>query len=131
MSEHFHALVWIDNREAKILRFNATEHTLALVHATHPDQHLHTKAHSAGSGHSPVDHPYFERVSAALASAGALLIVGPGNGKTELVKHITKHHSQMAAKISAVQPADHPPDGELLVLGRAFFKTDDRMHAQA
>ncbi len=131
MSEHFHGLVWIDNREAKVVRFDATAHEQALVHATHPDQHIHTKAHSGGSGHSPVDHEYFERVSVALSTVGAVLIVGPGNAKTELVKHITKHHPQLVARISAVQPADHPPDAELLMLGRGFFKADDRMHAQA
>jgi stalled ribosome rescue protein Dom34 len=130
MTEHFHALVWIDNREAKIFRFTATSHEQALVSATHPDQHIHTKAHSGGSGHSAVDHAFFERVAAALASVGAVLIVGPGNAKTELAKHIKQKHPPLAARISAVEPADHPPDGELLKLGRTFYRADDRMRSQ-
>ena len=130
MKSHFHALVWIDNREAKIFRFNATDVEHSLVRSNHPEQHLHTKENSAGSGHAPVDHDYFQRVTETLATAGAILIVGPGNGKTELMKHITQHHSPLAGRISAVQTVDHPQDGPLLALGRNFFKLDDRMHAQ-
>ena len=131
MSDHFHALVWIDHREAKIFRFSVTEHVDTHVPATHPGQHLHTKTHSGGSGNSPVDHEFFDRVSAALGTAGAVLVVGPGSAKAEFMKDLTKRHPQLATRVSAVQTVDHPPDGELLALGRTFFKGDDRMHPQA
>jgi stalled ribosome rescue protein Dom34 len=130
MLNHFHVVVWLDNREARVTAFSATAADHSRIHATDPHQHLHTKTHSAGSGHSPVDHDFFERVCAALSTAGAVLVVGPGNAKTELMKHIAQHHPLLTPKVSAVQTVDHPSDGELLALGRAFFKGDDRMHAQ-
>jgi hypothetical protein len=128
---HFHVVVWIDNREAKIVAFSATADDRSRIQASSPTQHLHTKTHSAGSGHSPVDHDFFERVSAALNAAGAVLVVGPGNAKTELMKHVAQHHPLIYPKVSAVQTVDHPSKGELLALGRAFFKSDDRMHGQS
>ena len=101
------------------------------MHATHPDQHIHTKAHSAGSGHSPVDHAYFERVSVALSTVGA--VPDRRSRQREDRAREAPHEAPPAARSAhlAVQAADHPPDGELLVLGRTFFKSDDRMHAQA
>jgi hypothetical protein len=40
-------------------------------------------------------------------------------------------HPELARKVSAVEPLDHPTDGELLALARKFFKADDRMHPQS
>src|SRR4029077_11598562 len=54
MSNHYHAVVWIDHREAKVFQFNATQVDRGTVRSTHPDQHIHHKANAAGSGHAPV-----------------------------------------------------------------------------
>jgi stalled ribosome rescue protein Dom34 len=129
MSKHFHALVWLDHREARVLHFNATEVERSLVHA-HADQHIHHKANSVGSGHASVDQEYLKRVAEAIGDAGAVLITGPANAKTELMAHITRHDPALVKRISGVQAADHPDDGALLARGRAFFKFDDRMHPQ-
>jgi hypothetical protein len=44
MSSHYHAVVWIDHREAKVFHCNATESERATVRSHHPDQHIHHKA---------------------------------------------------------------------------------------
>jgi stalled ribosome rescue protein Dom34 len=130
MSNHYHALVWLDHRVAKVFHFNDDDSELTTVSSTHTHQHLHHKANSGDSGHASVDKDYLERVTQAVTQAGAVLIVGPGSAKTELQKHLQHLHPQVAAKISAVETIDHPSDGALLAHARRFFKADDRMRAQ-
>ncbi|HEY6484501.1 MAG TPA: hypothetical protein VIY54_13335 [Steroidobacteraceae bacterium] len=130
MSKHYHLLVWLDHHEARIFDFNATEAERTTIHSSHPHDHLHHKANAGDSGHVAVDKAFLERITHALAQAGAILIVGPGMAKKELVAHITRAHPDLASRISGVETIDHPTDGALIAFGRSFFKTDDRMHAQ-
>jgi len=130
MSNHYHALVWMDHREAKIFHINATEADRELVRSSHPNQHLHHKANSGDSGHAPVDRDYLKRVSTALSAAGAILVTGPGSAKTELISYAKKEDANLAARIAGVETLDHPTDGALVALARKFFKADDRMHDQ-
>jgi stalled ribosome rescue protein Dom34 len=130
MSSHYHALVWIDHREAKVFQFNATDADSTTVRSDHPHQHIHHKANAGDSGHVPVDKEFLKHVTEAIAHAGAILITGPANAKTELVTYIRKEQPTLAEKISGVETLDHPSDGALLALARKFFQADDRMHAQ-
>jgi stalled ribosome rescue protein Dom34 len=130
MSEHFHVLVWIDHQLAKVIGFNTDEADSSTVHSTHLKQHLHHKVNAGDSGHVAVDTEYLERVAIALKNAGAILITGPASAKKELIAHIKREHPEIAERVSGVQTVDHPTDGELVNLGRRFFRADDRMHAQ-
>lgn len=130
MSNHYHAVVWIDHREAKVFQFSATDVDHTTVRSSHPDQHIHHKANSGDSGHAPVDNEFFERVAQAISQAAAILVTGPANAKTELVAYIRKHQPHLGERISGVETLDHPSDGALVALARSFFKADDRMHPQ-
>lgn len=130
MANHYHALVWLDHRVAKVFHFNEEHSDRETVNSNHPHQNLHHKANAGGSGHAPVDKDYLERVTQTLSKSGAILVVGPGSAKTELHTHIKNVHPQIAAKISAVEAIDHPSDGALLAHARRFFRADDRMRSQ-
>jgi hypothetical protein len=130
MSTHHHAVVWIDHKQAKVVHFTADASEPAVVQSSDPHLHLHHKANSIDSGHAPIDKKYLERVASAVAHAGAILIVGPANAKTELHTYLAQAHPATAARISAVEPMDHPTDGQLLAYARHFFKDDDRMRSQ-
>ena len=130
MTNHYHALVWIDHQTAKVFHFNADSNETNVVHSTRPHQHLHHKANSGDSGHAPVDKDFLDRVAAAISQSGAILIVGPASAKTELQTHLKHAHPGIAAKVSAVESIDHPTDGQLLAHARHFFKADDRMRSQ-
>jgi hypothetical protein len=43
---HYHAVVWLDHHEARIVYFNADDTDEKVVHPAHPPRHLH---HTAGS----------------------------------------------------------------------------------
>lgn len=124
---HFHAVVWIDHKEARIFHFGLTDADKEVIRPDHPARHLHHKANSIGSGHAAEDHAFLQRVAEALSDAGTILITGPANEKTELAKHIRQYQPTQAIKIAAVEKVDHPSDGELVALARRYFHRDHMM----
>jgi stalled ribosome rescue protein Dom34 len=130
MSEHYHAIVWIDQREARIFHFNESAAERVIVRSHLAGRHLQHKANTTGSAHHGVDRDFLQRVTAELTHTGAILITGPANAKLELKGFLVEHHPALAQRISGVEPLDHPSDGALLALARKFFKADDRMHPQ-
>lgn len=127
MSSHYHAIVWIDHREARVFHFNATDVERLVLRPHNPTRHIHHKANSIGSGHAPENQAYYRDVAAAIADAGAVLIAGPANAKTELVKHIHRHAPALIEKIAGIETVDHPSDGTLVAHARHYFKAADRM----
>ena len=129
MNGHYHAIVWIDHSEARVFHFGAEDADRELIRTHKHDLHLHHKANSrgGGSGHALLDKEFLGRVMKSLETAGAILIVGPANAKTELAAYIKEHEPLLAGRISAVEPLDHPSDGSLVALARKFFRADDRM----
>jgi hypothetical protein len=130
VTEHYHAVVWIDHHEARVFHFNPTEVDKLVLHPHNPTKHIHHKANSIGSGHAAEDHAFLQAVADALAGAGAVLITGPASAKTELVKHIHRHDPKMMNAITAVETIDHPSDGALLAYARKYFHGSDRMNPQ-
>ena len=130
IQQHFHAIIWIDHHQAKVFRFNASDIDRDVIRPHDPTVHLHHKANTVGSGHAPVDKDFFRRVTESVSKAGAIMIVGPASAKTELAAYITAHTPHLLARVSAVEAADHPSDGELVALARKFFRAADRMTTQ-
>lgn len=130
MTTHYHAVVWIDHREAKVFHFNASDVDRLVLKAEHPERHIH-RHRTVGSGHEAEDPHFLEETAKAIADAGAVLIVGPGQAKTSLMKHIEKHHPRQLASIKAVESADHPSDGQIVAHARKYFKAEDRITPQA
>jgi hypothetical protein len=101
---HHHAVIWIDHREARVFHFNATDVEKLVLHPENPTRHLHHKANSIGSGNAAEDHAYLQAVWDSVMDAGAILITGPVNAKTELVKHIERHDPKRNQLIAASKP---------------------------
>ena len=126
MANHRHALIWIDHQIAKVFHLDADTSESTVIHATGRHQHLHHKANSIDSGHAPVDKAYLEMVAAAVTNAQSILITGPASAKTELHHYLETQHPGTAAKISAVEPLDHPTNAQLLAHARRFYAADLR-----
>ena len=127
---HYHAVIWIDHREARVFHFNSTDVERLVLHPDHPTRHIHHKANSIGSGHAAEDLDYFHAVAASVADAGEVLITGPANAKTEMVKHIHQHDPKLMKVIVGVETVDHPSDAQLVAYARHYFKTEDLMLPQ-
>lgn len=130
MSKHFHAVIWIDHHEARVFHFGPAEVDQLVLHPERPTRHIHHKANSIGSGHAAEDHAFLHAVAQSVAEAGAVLITGPANAKTELVKHIHRHEPNLMNAIAAVETVDHPSDAALVAYARRYFQAADRMRPQ-
>src|SRR5579871_5691190 len=118
---HYHAVIWVDHREARVFHFTPTDVERLVLHPDHPTRHIHHKANSIGSGHAAEDHAYLQAVAESIADAGAVLIAGPANEKTELARHIREHNPKLAGAIAGVETVDHPSDGQLVAHARKHF----------
>jgi stalled ribosome rescue protein Dom34 len=127
---HFHAVIWIDHREARVFHFSPTDVEKLVLHSDHPTKHIHHKANSIGSGHVGADKEFLHAVVESVADAGAVLITGPANAKNDLVKHIHEHDPRLMKVIAGVETVDHPSDAELVAHARHYFTATDRMTPQ-
>jgi hypothetical protein len=82
---------------------------------------------ASGAGHASEDHAFLQAVAPSIADAGAVLVTGPANAKTELVKHISQHDPALMKIMVGVETVDHPSDGQLVAYARRYFKAEDRM----
>ena len=124
MTSHSHAVVWIDHREARVFHFDRDSVDQLVLHPDNPTKHLHHKANCIGSGHAAEDQDYLHAVATALADVHAILITGPANAKTELVKHIHRHEPRLVEHIAGIETVDHLTDKELVAHARAYSKAD-------
>jgi stalled ribosome rescue protein Dom34 len=129
-THHYHAVVWIDHREARVFHFTPADVERLVLHPDHPSRHIHHKAGSIGSGHAAEDQAFLQAVAESIADTGAVLIVGPGNEKTELAKHIREHNPKLMSVIVGLETVDHPGDAQLIAYARKHFKAADRMSPQ-
>ena len=129
-THHFHAAVWIDHHEARVFHFSPSDVETLVLRPDHPTRHIHHKANSIGSGHAAEDQNFLEAVAQSIADAGAVLITGPANAKTELIKHISQRDPQLMKKIAGVETVDHPSNAQLVAYARHYFKAEDRMLPQ-
>lgn len=123
MNSH-HAVVWIDQNEAKIFHVGRDSFDASAIHA--PQSHVHR--HPGKSPDHPADEQHFyHEVAHALASAGEILVVGPAKAKLGFIKHVHKHDHALEPKIVGVETVDHPTDGQLVAYVRRYFHALDRM----
>lgn len=124
---HYHAVIWIDHREARVFHFNPTDVDKLVLQPDHPTKHIHHKANAIGSGHVAADEEFLHAVAASVADAGAVLITGPANTKAQLVRHIDRHDPELMKVIAGVETVDHPSDAELVAYARHYLEVADRL----
>ena len=128
---HFHAVIWIDHREADLHGFNWDNDQETILHHKNAAHKIHHKAaEKTGSNHSHEDKAYLEEIAKALDAFQEILIVGPAAAKTELKKYLDQNHAALAARVVGVEAMDHPSDGELLAFARRYFRVKDRATPQ-
>ena len=126
---HNHAIVWMDSKEARVFRFNASDVESDHIRAHNPFRKIHHKAGVIGSGHMSLDASFFQHIEEALQGTSEWLLVGPAAAKQELLKHVDRHLP--SPSLVGLDAMDHPTDGELLDRVRRAFKAIDRMRPNA
>lgn len=127
---HFHAVIWIDHREARVFHFGPEDVERLVLHPDHPTRQVHLQANMIGTGHAAPDQDFLHAVAQAVADAGAVLITGPAQTKTDLLRHIERHDPKLTKIIVGVEAVDHPSDGQLVAHAKKYFAAKDRMLPQ-
>ncbi|MFN0190963.1 MAG: translational machinery protein [Aestuariivirga sp.] len=127
---HFHAVMWIDHHEARVFHFSLEDVESLVLRPDHPSRNIHHKSNTIGSGHDDLASAFLRAAAQSIADAGAVLITGPANAKTELMKHIGQHEPKLMKIILGVETVDHPSDAQLVAYARKYFKAADRMQPQ-
>ena len=127
---HYHAVVWLDHNEAHVMHISPADVEKSIVHPANPPRHLQRKRGSVSGSRQPEDQNYYHEVVGALSGAAEILIVGPGQAKLELIKHIHSHDPEVSKKVIGVETVDHPSDAQLVSFARKYFVAKDRMLSQ-
>jgi stalled ribosome rescue protein Dom34 len=104
-----HYAVWIDHKHAFIYKFDATGTTETMLE---------------GKGEVKHDDKFFHQVASKLTGAKELLIMGPGEAKSEFKHHLENHnHKELAKSVVGVKPMkSHPTKALMLDNAKEFFK---------
>ena len=126
----------VERNETRIWATNAERGTRpdVISQPAEASRHHHVREAQHNGGHDAhkVSTKYYEEISAALASAGEILLIGHGKGKAnamlQFVQHLERHHGDVARKIVGaidlnVQAMTEP---ELLAAARDWF--DEPIH---
>lgn len=127
---HFHAVVWLDHREARIFYFNKDDVEKSVVHPDKPDRHLHSHVGSPGDGKLAENQAFYDDAATALSEAGEILVLGPGTAKLHFLKRVHARHAALEAKIVGIETVDHPSDKQVVAYARHYFAAADRMLPQ-
>ena len=131
MSSHYHAVVWLDHHEARVIHFGAGAIETEVVHPEHPPRHLHVKSGSPSGTHLHGDPAFYADVAKAVGEAKAVLLVGPSTAKTEFMSYLRVHAPRSCDRYMGIESTGRLTDPQLLAEGRRFFSGSDRMTPQA
>jgi stalled ribosome rescue protein Dom34 len=102
----------------------------SVVKPAEPHRNLQRKRGSVSGSRQPEDQHFYHEVVEAMSGAAEILIVGPGQAKLELIKHIHSHDHTVSNKVIGVETVDHPSDAQVVAFARKYFVAKDRMLTQ-
>jgi stalled ribosome rescue protein Dom34 len=121
-----HAVLWIDHAEARVFHFQTGGVDRAVVEAPHHLHRKHPKTPQSAREHPDDAKRFFHDVAGSLEDASALLIVGPGSAKLELLRYLHKNDPQLESKIIGIETVDHPTDKQVVAYATSYFQEIDR-----
>ena len=87
-----HAVVWIDQKEARIFEVDSEKIEEAIVHSPGPHIHRHANEEDLRVRNHPDDEPrFFGAVAQALKDHGQVLLVGPSMTKLHFLRYLQRH----------------------------------------
>jgi hypothetical protein len=114
-------LVWIDHHEARLFDVAQDRQDVTTVSAPPHHVHRHPKGASAEHNHAGDAVHFYDEVAHALERASHILLVGPSTAKLQFLRHLTKHHPRLDAKVVGIETVDHPSDGQLIAHAKRYF----------
>ena len=121
-----HAVVWLDQHEAKILFLHEDDAKFEEQHLKAGASHAHNHHRHDDHRHGPDKH-FFDAIAKALEPAQEVLVAGPGQAKNAFKKHASEHFKGLDQRIVGVESLDHSTEGQLAALARKVFRKVDAM----
>ncbi len=125
-AEHYHAVIWLDHHEARIIHFNAEVSDEVTMHPAHPPRHLHIKAGSPSGTHVTFEPEFYRDIARTCDAAKAVLLAGPSTAKAEFIEYLHRHSPQTFKCIAGVETLAWVTDNQLLAEGRRYFTMANR-----
>ena len=117
-----HAVVWIDQKEARVFEVDAGNVEQSIVQAPGPHIHRHANEQDLRVRNHPDDEPrFFREVAQALTDRGRILLVGPAQTKLHFFRFVQQNDQALEKRIVGIESADHPSDAQLVEHLRAYF----------
>lgn len=109
MSTGNHAAVWLDGKQARIVRFEGGEVRTRHIRAEKP-------------GNTRDDREYYEAILAELTEVDGWLIAGPTATRNDFEKYVRGGHAEaLAKKLVGTEAMEDFSDGELRIQARRRF----------
>lgn len=110
----FHAVVWIDHHEAKVVQFDAEQVQVQKVQAHRHD----TRQHGSGVR---TEHDFFGEVCDELAGVSQVVVTGSRTALSDFRHYVDKHRLVVSQQIVGWETVDHPTEGQLVAFARKYF----------
>jgi stalled ribosome rescue protein Dom34 len=118
--------VWIDHRKAVIAMIAGQHEEMKHIES---NMEKHVRFSGAASEHSAEDqrdrrftghlNKYYDEVIACIRGADSILILGPGEAKTELNERLS--HETLRGRVVGVETVDKMTDGQIAAMVRQRF----------
>lgn len=116
----FHAVLWLDHHEARLLQFDAEQVELERIR----EHSHHTKQHGS---EVRSQHEFYAEVCDRMAGIAEVLVTGSQMAQTDFRHYLLKHRPALKSQIAGYETVDKPSDKQLVALARDYFVRHHRM----
>jgi stalled ribosome rescue protein Dom34 len=109
------SVVWIDEKEARVLSVDNGLNQKATIPALEVSEQASVSDANAPSG-------FFYRVARALDWADEIVIVGPSSTKDDFVRYMHKNDHAVDPRILGSESIANPNDSDLLGFAKLYFR---------
>ncbi len=116
-------VIWLDSKNARIFSLKSTGVEKSILRKN-------DTFHHAGNKHDAkidlnAEH-YFRDLAKRLEDADHVLLMGPGQAKTDFKSHLTEHQAETLAKkiiaLEEFQSVEHKSEKQMFAQAKKFFK---------
>ena len=105
-----------------------TEHAKAFLHAADGAESVPvaTQHHDGPHGHMAKQRDtalMFKELAAIVHNAEKILLVGPGQAKSQFSHYLAEHNALLSKKVVGCEPMEQSSDAQIQAFGRKFFDT--------
>lgn len=121
----FRAVLWLDHREAHLVRLDPPERMRVHNLYAHPPD-----ARQPG-GAARTEEAFFGSVCDALTGIKEVLVTAPNLAQAAFRRYVEKHRPALMSQIVGWDTVAHPTEAQLVALAHQFYARLDRITSRA